>query len=108
MSHLKTLFEALVVLGVRPFIGSREDQNLALFYFSQLSEREGEPWLVFLDAYDRAEYNQIHFPERLMSLRSAVDLVSFFRRFAAKHAGLNAAIAERPKRARLGDWVQAP
>jgi hypothetical protein len=79
---------------------------LAAFYFIHLPEKKGVPWLVFLETYDMAEYDQFHHPKALMAYERAVDLVAFFRRFSAKHS--EPSTAQRPKRARLGDWVQTP
>ena len=96
MAH--SLLEALLVFGERPFIGSERDQRLARFYYSH-TERKGEPWLVFLSAYDAAEFQQFHFPKKLMSFQAAQDLVDFFTRLAgnASPDALVPESAERPR-----------
>ena len=98
MAHLTSLFEALLVLGERPFIGSAPDQHLAAFYYSH-TERVGEPWLVFLSAYDAAAFQQFHFPKAMMPRKAALDLLDFFRRIAgnAPNAALVRASPERPR-----------
>ena len=98
MAHLKTLFEALLVFGERPFIGSARDQQLARFYYSH-TERVGVPWLVFLSAYDHYEFQQFHFPKPLMSPKAAQDLLDFFTRIAGTppSAASVPESAERPR-----------